>query len=85
MLAERPDLVREEKRRSLPANDVSLSLAIRDGKASFHDAGGPQAYFGFPAAATSDEGRRTIDVLGSILQEAVLLQMEADHAATQGG
>ena len=72
VLAERPELVDDKIRRSLPANPASLSRAIRDGKTTFESAGGPQAYFGDPGAATADEGRRTIDTLGAILEEAVL-------------
>jgi creatinine amidohydrolase len=72
VLAVRPDLVREPLRRSLPPNPASLSTAIRAGKASFAEAGGPEAYFGDPAAATAEEGRETIEVLGAILEEAIL-------------
>lgn len=72
VMAERPDLVREEVRRKLKPNPVSLVKAIREGKATFEAAGGPEAYFGDPAAATAEEGRRTVAVLGEILAEAVL-------------
>lgn len=71
VLAERPDLVRDEIRRALPPNPASLSKAIREGKQTFGEAGGPRAYFGDPAAATADEGRQTIEVLGAILEEAL--------------
>lgn len=72
VLAERPDLVREEVRRTLPPNPASLSRAIREGRRTFGEAGGPRAYFGDPAAATADEGRATIEVLGAILEEAMI-------------
>ncbi|MEM7482182.1 MAG: creatininase family protein [Acidobacteriota bacterium] len=72
VLAERPDLVREDRRRTLPANPKSLSTAIRDGLASFEEAGGPEAYFGDPAAATAAEGIETLRTLGAILEEAVM-------------
>jgi creatinine amidohydrolase len=78
VLAARPDLVREPLRRSLPPNPASLSAAIRAGKASFAEAGGPEAYFGDPAAATREEGEETIEVLGRILEEAVLDLMTED-------
>ena len=71
VLAERPELVREALRAGLPPNPASLSRAIRDGKLNFNDAGGPQAYFGYPALATAEEGRVTVEVLGAILAEAV--------------
>ena len=75
VMAARPELVRETIRRSLPANPRSLSLAIRSGQTSFEAAGGPRAYFGSPADAGPDEGARTIDVLGAILEEAVLAEL----------
>ena len=77
MLSELKVFVREKVRRSLPSNPASLSEAIKAGKQTFADAGGPRAYFGDPAAASAQEGRRTIDVLGGILEEAVLEELKA--------
>jgi creatinine amidohydrolase len=71
VLAARPDLVRNPIRLRLPPNPASLSAAIRAGKASFAEAGGPEAYFGDPAAATAAEGEETIAIFGEILAEAV--------------
>lgn len=70
VMAERPDLVRNEVRTGLPPVPASLSEAIRSGKRTFEEAGGPRAYFGWPADASADEGRATIDTLGDILAEA---------------
>ena len=39
---------------------------------TFEEAGGPRAYFGWPADATADEGRTLVDALGAILEEAAL-------------
>ncbi len=75
ILAARPDLVRDTTRRTLPPNPVSLSAAIREGKTTFEQAGGPAAYFGYPAEASVKEGETTIAVLGSILEEAVLEEL----------
>jgi creatinine amidohydrolase len=72
VLATRPALVREEVRRSLLANPASLSRAIRAGRTTFEQAGGPRAYFGDPAAASAEEGRERIVELGRILEEAVI-------------
>ncbi len=77
VLAAHPELVREEVRRALPANPASLSRAIREGKATFAAAGGPRAYFGDPAAASAEEGRGTVEILGAILEEAVLAALGA--------
>lgn len=76
VLARAPELVREEIRRALEENPVSLSSAIREGKSDFREAGGPRAYFGDPAAATAEEGEETIETLASILEDAVLEALE---------
>lgn len=70
--AERPDLYRAAIARDLEPNPSSLSTAIRDGLTSFEEAGGSRAFFGWPAEATAEEGRETIDTLGLLLTEAIL-------------
>jgi creatinine amidohydrolase len=72
VLAEGPDLVRRDVMARLAANPQSLVEAIQRGDATFAAAGGPDAYFGYPAEATAEEGRAIIDTLGKILEEAVL-------------
>ncbi|MCZ6917047.1 MAG: creatininase family protein [Gemmatimonadetes bacterium] len=74
VMAARPELVREDIRGTLPPNPASLSDAIRAGLKNFEDAQGPQAYFGYPADATAAEGERTIAVLGTILEQAILAE-----------
>ncbi|MDP6958489.1 MAG: creatininase family protein [Planctomycetota bacterium] len=74
VMAEKPEWVREEIRKSLPPNPASLSTAIREGKDTFEAAGGPEAYFGDPAKASAEEGGQTIKILGEILAEAVLAE-----------
>ena len=69
--AEAPELYREDIARDLPPNPSSLSTAIREGKKTFADAGGAEAYFGWPADATAEEGRQTVRLLGHLLAEAV--------------
>ena len=49
-----------------------LATAIREGKETFEEAGGPEAYFGYPAQASAEEGHKTIETLGQILAEAVM-------------
>jgi creatinine amidohydrolase len=71
ILRERPDAVRDV-RRSLAPNPQSLAHAIKAGKRTFEEAGGPRAYFGDPAAATPEEGSKLVEALGGILEEAVL-------------
>lgn len=81
VLAARPDLVREGIRKGLPANPASLSTAIRSGAKTFAEAGGPRAYFGWPADATAEEGEATIETLGAILAEAVMQALESEGRA----
>lgn len=76
VLAEAPRLFREDVARALEPNPASLSTAIRDGRGSFEEAGGPRAYFGWPADATAEEGRETVRTLGALLAEAVLEREE---------
>jgi len=56
VMAAEPFMVRADLASSLPPNPASLSKAIRAGKKTFAEAGGPHAYFGDPAAATVAEG-----------------------------
>jgi len=77
VMATRPDLVREGIRTTLEPNPSSLSQAIRDGKRTFEEAGGPTAYFGFPKDASVEEGRETLAILGKILADAVVADREA--------
>lgn len=77
VLATSPELVRENVRRGLAPNPASLSKAIREGKTTFEEAGGPDAYFGWPADASAAEGEATVETLGAILEEAVMAARES--------
>lgn len=70
VLAADPFLVREVAT-SLEPNAISLSRAIREGKRTFVEAGGPRAYFGDPAAASAAEGESLYGALVAIFAEAV--------------
>jgi creatinine amidohydrolase len=76
VLAEQPDAVNTAIMQTLPPNPQSLVDAIRRGVATFGAAGGTDAYFGFPAEATADEGRQIVETLGAILEEAVMDALE---------
>ena len=80
VLAERADLVKEPIRGTLPPNPASISKAIRSGAKSFEEAGGKRAYFGWPADATAEEGRTSIETLGAILAEAVAGALARERA-----
>ncbi len=77
VLAEAPGLVRSEIAAELAPNPSSLSTAIREGARTFADAGGPRAYFGWPADATAEEGRDTVQTLGRLLAEAIQAARES--------
>jgi len=72
VLAEEPALFRGDLAAGLEPNPSSLSVAIGQGKKTFEEAGGPRAYFGWPADATAEEGHETVRVLGALLADAVL-------------
>jgi creatinine amidohydrolase len=74
VLARRPELVQHQ---NLPEVPYSLVEAIQQGKSTFSEAGGPQAYFGTPAQASPTEGHQTIQELGLILSESILQQRQA--------
>ena len=80
VLAERADLVQQDRMRALHANPRSLVDAIGRGDTTFEQAGGAAAYFGFPADATAEEGRQTVDALARILEEAVTQAIEQRRA-----
>lgn len=73
VLAERPELVRDDRRAALPARDIDLARAMREGKRTFEEAGAPEAYFGDPAAATAAEGERIyrllVDMVVAVVDE----------------
>ncbi len=71
VLAATPFAVHDDLALALAPNPTSLSDAIRAGKRTFLEAGGPDAYFGDPAAATSAEGDALYDELADIFAGAV--------------
>ena len=80
VLAEQPDAVNTTVMQTLPPNPRSLVEAMRQGFATFSEAGGSDAYFGFPSEATADEGRQIVDALGAILEEAVMEALDKGQA-----
>ncbi|MEM1418774.1 MAG: creatininase family protein [Myxococcota bacterium] len=56
VLAARPELVKRGRMAGLPPNPTSLVTAAREGNTTFKKAGGHEAYFGFPADASAEEG-----------------------------
>jgi creatinine amidohydrolase len=71
VLAECPDLVDQERMRTLDANMVDMPTAIRSGRTSFVAMGMDQAYAGAPAEATAEEGEQTFEALADMLVELI--------------
>ncbi|MCC6464291.1 MAG: creatininase family protein [Planctomycetes bacterium] len=71
VLASRPELVDEGARHRLPDNHASLTEAFSRGASTFAEAGGPEAYFGAPRAASPEEGVESYEVLAGALVAAV--------------
>ena len=71
MMAAAPSHVRERERISLAPMD-GLMPALKKGAKSFVEAGGEDAYFGDPTAASADEGNAAYEQLGEILSLSVM-------------
>lgn len=78
VLAADASLVDAAGARALAPNPASLSRAIKDGKTSFESAGGPEAYFGWPADATAAEGDALYAELADIFATAARALLESD-------
>jgi creatinine amidohydrolase len=70
VLAADPFLVKTSLVEGLEPNPTSLSVAIREGKTSFLEAGGPRAYFGAPGEGSAGEGERLYRELADIFATA---------------
>ncbi|MCB9894591.1 MAG: creatininase family protein [Planctomycetes bacterium] len=77
VMASRPELVDEPARQASNDNPASLTDAFAKGAKTFEEAGGPQAYFGYPRAATPDEGVQTYETLAAALVEAIRAKLPA--------
>ncbi|MBE7493190.1 MAG: creatininase family protein [Planctomycetes bacterium] len=75
VMAARPELVDEDARRSAGDNPASLTEAFAKGAKTFEQAGGPQAYFGFPQQASAEEGVQTYEALAAALVAAVRAEL----------
>jgi creatinine amidohydrolase len=71
IMAARPDLVDDAARRQLQGNPASLTEAFGKGAQTFEQAGGPDAYFGFPREASAAEGAQSFKTMAAALAAAV--------------
>lgn len=71
VMAAAPDKVRDHERRNLPPMD-GLLPALKKGAKTFKEAGGEDAYFGDPTAATAEDGETYYEALGQVLCLSVM-------------
>jgi creatinine amidohydrolase len=72
VLAARPDLVSDEIRGTLEPVPISIAERIKAGSKSFKEAGGTEAYFGDPRAASAEEGESSYEALANMLVTSVI-------------
>jgi creatinine amidohydrolase len=72
VMSARPELVDEAARTVLADNPASLTEALARGAKTFAEAGGPEAYFGFPRHASENEGEASYRTMAAALVEAVV-------------
>ncbi|HXG68486.1 MAG TPA: creatininase family protein [Blastocatellia bacterium] len=72
VLAARPELVREDVRQQLEPVPISIADKIKEGARTFHEAGGHEAYFGDPRAASRAEGEATYEALAEMIVAAAV-------------
>jgi hypothetical protein len=58
--------------KTLPPVSISIGRKIKEGVRTFREAGGDDAYFGAPAAATRAEGEATYEILAGMVEEMVV-------------
>ncbi len=71
MMACAAEKVREKERISLPPMDP-LGPALKKGAKTFAEAGGEDAYFGDPTAASAEEGETHLETLADILTLSIM-------------
>lgn len=72
VIAARPELVREDIRQSLDRVPISIAEKIKEGASTFREAGGTEAYFGDPRAASREEGEAMYNALSDMIVTAVM-------------
>jgi len=71
MMAAAPELVRERERISLAPTE-SLNAALKKGAKTFMEAGGEDAYFGDPTAASAEDGESFFEGLAEALAWSIM-------------
>jgi len=71
IMAAQPELVNESERLRLKDNPASLTEAFAKGARTFAEAGGPDAYFGYPRNASAVEGEASFAIMAASLVRAI--------------
>ncbi len=71
VMASNPPSVRERERISLPPTE-GLMPALKRGAKTFVEAGGEEAYFGDPTAASAEDGEAAFETLGQVLSVTIM-------------
>jgi creatinine amidohydrolase len=71
VMAAAPDKVRDHERRNLAPME-GLMAGLKKGAKTFKEAGGEEAYFGDPTAATTEDGEAAFEALGQVLCLSVM-------------
>jgi len=79
VMAARPDLVDDAARRQLKDNPASLTDAFAKGAQTFEQAGGPDAYFGYPRDASAAEGEESFKTMAAALVAAIVDALSAEN------
>ena len=79
MMAAAPEMVRERERISLPPTD-GLVGAIKRGAKTFSEAGGEDAYFGDPTAASAEDGEGHFEALAEALAVSIMEHLGSKSA-----
>ena len=72
VMSAHPELVREEIRKELEPVPISIAEQIKQGAENFKAAGGVNAYFGDPCAASSEEGEAMYEALSDMMVTSVM-------------
>jgi len=71
VLADRPELVHDDRMQALAERHVDLPAAIHAGQTDFLAMGMDEAYCGAPAESSAEEGRETFETLTDLLVELI--------------
>jgi creatinine amidohydrolase len=85
VLADRPELVRDDVRRTLEPVPVNLTAAMQAGAKTFVEAGAPRAYFGAPAEASAAEGESIYAALVEMIVTTVVEYRETRRSPAPPG